>query len=106
MIVRIFDGCDWAGAVERGDFDFDEVPRFGEALAIGDDDRWYAGRVLDVVHRLADGGAADVALLMAEVREGPRGNEALPLALLDDTAGGGQPPSGAPEPSPKPGPWS
>lgn len=109
MIVRVFEGSGWADAVERGDFDFDEVPRAGEVLAIGDGDRWYAARVLGIVHRIADGATADIALLVDDVREGPRGAEALPLVLLDDTASGEAPAPAAPPPAPPApparGPW-
>jgi hypothetical protein len=106
MIIRIFTGAGWTGAAEYGDYDFDQVPRIGEALAFGDETAWDVARVLDVAHRLSDGDTADVALLIERVRQAQRGNEMLPAALLDETWAEEAPVADADTATPAPkGPW-
>ncbi|MDB5662472.1 MAG: hypothetical protein JWN59_810 [Sphingomonas bacterium] len=103
MIVRIFTGDSWSAATHHADAGFEQLPRVGETIASGSDDAWIVGQVVDVVHRVVGGDAADVALLLGRTRSAARGDEPLPLAALD---GGNDRPAASPSPSvPRSGPW-
>jgi hypothetical protein len=101
MIIRIFEGDNWAGAEPVGDFEFDLLPASGHKLAIAGPDGWMCGEVRDIAHRIGDPDhSADVALLAARlIQSGDR--SAMPFAELDRlktpvSASG----------IPKAGPWS
>jgi hypothetical protein len=84
VIVRIFTGESWTASTDIRDAEFDALPREGEKLVIENGDQWIVATVQDVAHRVTGDSAADVALLLGPVRESPMGDDALPLAALDD----------------------
>ena len=87
MLVRIFQGIDWASAAQLGDYAFDQIPAIGHKIALVRGDRWECGPVRDIVHRVIDGSeAADVALLIGSLATAPLGQDPLPFALLDAPA--------------------